>query len=397
MAEKNLTLTYDDLRQFLIDFYKNEKGLKIDIMNNYFFISDILSGNGIDPIFITSENIGSTRFTLSKDKIIEIIKYFYTSTFSEIIGDISFDKNGVSLGIIENPEVEVTENPLNNIIYSSSMGYEQFRDIVVEEYFKENGTRIIIDKKKFVSVLRDDTDLVISDIDNESIRITHNELIDTLRNYLLSKGFKPVNINFEEQILICMADKNSNRPDSFNVTYKHVDERNAINKDANKIPNKVPEADSDKPTDDGFGEDGLFFPTMPVYDKSTDLLTGYAEVDANNEIIKRKHYIRQVEQRKKKYAILAAIALTITIITTTDRVKAMDKTPIETFEQFETWDTTMDYIGELGPVPTVFGLQTAYYAYQYFKNRRKAIDMAKEQIEYCDKVDKVLTRHINKK
>lgn len=384
---------FDALLKLIKDYYK-ERNIDLDTERNIILEDRFNKGADLGPFYITHGTIGLVSFFLSPKNIQKII--------------------------------ENNTEPLD-VVYSSSMGYDRVRDIINDYYFKKEGKRIVfVDIRKLKETINKGISFIGLTNEGEEIEITIDTIKSIISDHCKNKGFNPIRIQFDEQVLLKFVGNDYHENKKVTKETKQVSDNHDVKKvepiSDNHVYTGLSGNDSNEPNNDKkntsaevtpidnknesstslYNDDGTLvaldipMPDMPITSDSLDKLVDYEKVKVDYEMERRKTIIMNAQAKQKKYAVLTAICMTCAIITAHSRINELNKSAKDVLEDIQSWDTTIEYVNDLGPVPTILTLLTAYNTLQYVRNMEKVKRVDRDQQDYCDMIIKHLTKD-NKK
>ena len=208
-------MTFEQVFETIRKYYKEEKGVIIDSYN-VDYLSDIYKekykdGGLIGPFHITRSNFGLTTFYLTKDDISAIMRSVYSKKLET--------EDTILIQVEEGFEYSIycyakDKDNKANIVYSSSMGYEQLLDLITACYNKEHNTRVsLLEVGSLITELKkakdDNTKFYVSSSYGPGIYITKGFVKKIIREQLNKCGFELATISFEEQALLKFKDNGS--------------------------------------------------------------------------------------------------------------------------------------------------------------------------------------------
>ena len=223
--DMNGTMTYEELRQTVFDYFKNTKDMDL-LSTSIDYLKIKLTGSKQydgGPFFAAMDELGEARFDLSSEDIKNIL--------SQTFADKGIELTGVTYGSVvaytgkENPNIKETLERVNvepDITYSGQIDYNKLRKIILDNYKKEKGIDLTTTSIEYLQEkLRENKDndpLLIPKLDasqpfffngEEAVDISKEEIKQILGSYFESKGDNLQSVNYESSIIKYNYKKNA--------------------------------------------------------------------------------------------------------------------------------------------------------------------------------------------
>lgn len=384
------SMSYNELCTLVKEYYKEENKLELDLKSNYALISNIISGKGMEPIYITNGGVGLTRFALSNDVVKKIIKLNYAKKNKEV-DDIEFNKDSISFTAKENKEalsnIEDT-NPISSVVYDSSMGYDKIKDLIIDYFEKWRKLRItFLDSGYVMSVLKDNKDNGIihaKTVDDDEVIMDMNEVMFIIRKSFKEKGLLPLKVFFGEQVLINFVEK------EFFPEEEKTEVKTQVKRETKKEP-VVCELPNEEEKENSVFNNLSAEPVAITNEELEIIMKGNALV-ARTENDKRERAILDAKWKQVKCAVLSGVCLAGALFVVYTRRVDKDKTIKDELNAFNSWTSMTEYIDDIGPLATGLLVGAGYNAVQSRKSKKLVKKLRREKEDYMDAYNDIFKR-----
>ena len=400
---------YQELRQIILDYFKKYHGIELD-STSIDYLKDKLMGNDDSrPFFIIHNELGETKFDISKEDIQKILNAYLASKKCEL-SSIEYGDD-VRFKYKQNPEIDCSkEGKVElDITYDGKMSYTALRQMIFD-YYKENKgiqlSSISIDylKNKLTVGNSNQPFFIRKDEFGETrFDIPQEEIQQILREYLAKKNYELIDLTFGSSVEFKykqrrQQDKKDEQEKS-DLGVK-INESGEISRDGfvptpeHLVVNDIPRFEPPKKENDIILEqtnEPKKTEPIPVHD---EMLERMAREKRKFTILQRERAMSEAQKGKNRSAIMAGLCILGAAVAVYFNGQDAQQVLEHELNVIYSWKALGQYVQDLGPLTTLLAASTCGFIAKYFKYSRKFKQAQNEFIDFNNSLESVNTEEL---
>lgn len=363
-------LNYSQLRNIITEHFKTCEGEEL-ITISLDRLRPILKEETQEKFFIIKNDLGETRFNISKEDIKKILQMHISPREYEIL-DLQFGDD-ITYSYKYNLDVSKLPTPNLDITYDGKMDYSDLRKIIVDYYRKTKGIELrTISIDYFKNILNGQSNIQFFITGNdERFNIPKEEIEKILSQYLYSMNCDFISVNYGDKV---------------EFKYKKRKPETIINEKGEIIRlggqnNKTTESKNDIPQFEPPKEN-------TTQESTIDDLTRMKKEDRKFTILRRERAMNDAATRRNRSAILAGLCiLGAGAAAYFSGGQDIQQLVQEEIAALSSWEAAKQYIHDIGPLATGLAASAAAFFTRYLRNSRRLRDLRNESIDFNDSLE----------
>ena len=364
-------LDYAQLRDIITEYFKNYVGVNL-ITISLDRLKPILRGQMQGEFFIIKNDLGETRFNISKEDIKKILQTHISQRGYEV-QDLQFEDGYIIYSYKYKPNASKLPTPNLDITYGGIMDYSNLRKIIVDYYRKTKGIELrTISIDYFKNILNGQSNLQFFITGNdERFNIPKEEIEKILSQYLYSMNCDIISVNYGDKV---------------EFKYKKRKPETIINEKGEIIRlggqnNKTTESKNDilqfEPPKENTSQES-----------SIDDLTRMKKEDRKFTILRRERAMNEASTSRNRSAILAGLCIlgagAATYFSSGQDIQQLVQ---EEIAALSSWEAAKQYLHNIGPLATVLAASAAAFINRYLRSSRRLNNLRNESIDFNDSLE----------